>query len=225
MRSRFPAFVAAAVLMAVAIGGLQNSLLADVVVGNLGPTGSGSLSDSGSDFGPAAASLKVLAQGFTTGSDPAFLTLESISMGAFYDNAQTANLTVSLYSNGGGNNPGSLVATSSPTSVGAKGTYNFSFTPVTLAATTNYWVVPQFDVDWFWYLPQSEAQPVAENGSGYGYLGTRRSDGTISGTWSNTSQPYAVSVNAVPEPTTIGLAIAGLAGCGLAFARRRMKTR
>ncbi len=192
-----------------------------MVFGNLGPTGAGAISDSGSDFGPSAASLKVLAQGFTTGSNTDFLTLQSVVLGAFYDNFVTENLTVGLYSNGGGNNPGTLLATSSPTSVGAKGKYTFGFSDYELSATTSYWIVPQFDVDWFWYINDAETQPEQQNSSGYGYLGTRRSNGTIAGTWSNTSQPYSLSVNAVPEPGTIGLAIAGICAGGVALARRR----
>jgi hypothetical protein len=203
------------------ISASAQSVRADVVFGNLGPTGAGAISDSGSDFGPSAASLKVLAQGFTTGSNTDFLTLQSVVLGAFYDNFVTENLTVGLYSNGGGNNPGTLLATSSPTSVGAKGKYTFGFSDYELSATTSYWIVPQFDVDWFWYINDAETQPEQQNSSGYGYLGTRRSNGTIAGTWSNTSQPYSLSVNAVPEPGTIGLAIAGICAGGVALARRR----
>jgi hypothetical protein len=81
--------------------------------------------------------------------------------------------------------------------------------------------VPQFDADWFWYLNDDETQPIAQNSSGFGYLGTRRSNGTIAGTWSNTSQPYTVSITAVPEPSTYALAATALGLCGIAAARRR----
>jgi hypothetical protein len=221
MNARLAMFGATALIAALVGYGSGSPVHAEVVFGNLGPNGTALLSDSGSDFGPSAASLKVLAQGFTTGTDSAFLTMQSISLGAFYDNVTTQNFTVALYSNGGGNNPGSLIATSNATPVGAKGTYSFSFTPVTLAASTSYWVVPQFDADWFWYLNDDETQPIAQNSSGFGYLGTRRSNGTIAGTWSNTSQPYTVSITAVPEPSTYALAATALGLCGIAAARRR----
>jgi hypothetical protein len=198
-----------------------------IVFGNLGADGSGLLSDSGSDFGPAAASLKILAQGFTTGSDPDFLTIQSVSIGAFYDNFTTASLTLSIYSNSGGN-PGTVVATSGATTVGAKGLYTFSFSSLNLSASTSYWVVPQFDVDWFWYLNDAETQPVGLNSSGYSYLGTKRSNNDITGTWTNTSQPYSLTITAgsgapIPEPGT--WAAAALLAGGAAFARwRKRKT-
>jgi hypothetical protein len=217
--SRFVASLA----VAAALLGLSSmpAAQAEVVFGNLGPTGAGVLSDSGSDFGPSAGSLKVLAQGFTTGTNPDFLTVQSISMGAFFNVSTTANRTVAIYSNVGGN-PGSIVATSNATQVGDKATYTFGFSPVKLVAETSYWVVPQFDADWFWYISDDESQPVAQNSSGYGYLGTRRSSVDITGTWSSTFQPYAVSIQAVPEPSTFVLMATALGlGCVAAIRRRR----
>ncbi|MFM8494485.1 MAG: choice-of-anchor R domain-containing protein [Planctomycetia bacterium] len=184
------------------------------------PNGPDDLADTGSDFGPSASTLKILAQGFTTGSNPSLLTLQSVQMGAFFNETSSAARTVSIYTNSGGN-PGSLVATSSPVSVQGKGLYTFAFDPIDLAASTSYFVVPQFNVDWFWYITESEEQPVGVNGSGYVYLSTRRSNGTLAGTWSNTSQAYAVSVVAVPEPAPLLLVAAGAAG--LVGLRQRRK--
>lgn len=196
-----------------------------IVFGNLGADGSGLLSDSGSDFGPGAATLKILAQGFTTGSDPDFLTIQSVSIGAFFDNFATASRTLSIYSNSGGN-PGSVVATSGATTIGAKGLYTFSFSSLNLSASTSYWVVPQFNADWFWYINDAETQPVGLNSSGYSYLGTKRSNNDITGTWSNTSQPYSLTITAgsgapIPEPGT--WAAAALLVGGAAFARWRKR--
>ena len=198
---------------------------AEIVFGNLGANGSGALSDSGSDFGPSASTLKILAQGFTTGTDPDFLTIQSVSIGAFYDNFATASRTLSIYSNTGGN-PGTVVATSGATTVGAKGLYTFSFSSLNLSASTSYWVVPQFSDDWFWYVNAAEEQPVGLNSSGYSYLGTKRSNNDITGSWSNTIQPYSLTITAgssapIPEPGT--WAAAALLVGGAAFARWRKR--
>ena len=196
-----------------------------IVFGNLGADGSGLLSDSGSDFGPSAVSLKILAQGFTTGSDPDFLTIQSVSIGAFFDNFATASRTLSIYSNSGGN-PGSVVATSGATTIGAKGLYTFSFSSLNLSASTSYWVVPQFNADWFWYLNDAVEQPVGLNSSGYSYLGTKRSNNDITGTWNNVILPYSLTITAgsgapIPEPGT--WAAAALLVGGAAFARWRKR--
>jgi hypothetical protein len=198
---------------------------AEIVFGNLGANGTGALSDSGSDFGPGASTLKILAQGFTTGTDPDFLTIQSVSIGAFYDNSGTASRTLSIYSNTGGN-PGTVVATSGATTVGAKGLYTFSFSSLNLSASTSYWVVPQFNQDWFWYTNDADEQPVGLNASGYSYLGTKRSDNNITGTWRNATSPYSLTITAgssapIPEPGT--WAAAALLVGGAAFARWRKR--
>jgi hypothetical protein len=192
-----------------------------LVYGNMGPTGTTNLGDSGSDFGPSAATLKILAQGFTSGTD--LLQVTSVTLGAY--SAPVGNRTVSIYANIGGNPGGAPLYTSSQTSVGGKGPYAFSFSNAVLAPSTSYWIVPQFDVDWFWYTALDENQPDGLNASGYAFLGTRRSGGNMSGTWNNTNQPYNVSISAinpVPEPSSIALAGVGIVVAGFSL-RRRMR--
>ena len=199
---------------------------AEIVFGNLGANGTGALSDSGSDFGPSATSLKILAQGFTTGTDPDFLTIQSVSIGAFYDNLGTASRTLSIYSNNIEDNPGTVVATSGATTIGAKGVYTFSFSSLNLSASTSYWVVPQFNQDWFWYFNNEEEPPVGLNASGYSYLKTRRSNNDITGDWRSAISIYSLTITAgssapIPEPGT--WAAAALLVGGAAFARWRKR--
>lgn len=198
---------------------VQSVSRADVVYGNLGPLGDGTLSDTNTDFGPSAGSNKILAQGFTTGSDPAFLKLLSVTIGAFAETPSSR--TVAIYTNDGGN-PGSLVDTSTTATVQAKDYYTFEFFGLDLSPSTSYWVVPQFDSDWSWYSEDNFSQPSGQNGSGYSYLGARRSNGTLAGTWSNTSSGLSVSLQAVPEPSSIILGLAGVAGFVSFRLRQRM---
>ena len=87
-------------------------------------------------------------------------------------------------------------------------------------------MVPQFSDDWFWYVNAAEEQPVGLNSSGYSYLGTKRSNNDITGSWSNTIQPYSLTITAgssapIPEPGT--WAAAALLVGGAAFARWRKR--
>jgi hypothetical protein len=222
MKTRFNSFAAAALLMAVAVGGSQTSLRADVVFGNLGPTGSLGISSTQTDFGPGSATTAALAQGFTTGVASTDLQLQSVTIGAFATSVGTLPRTISIYSNSS-NAPGSPVFTSAPTEVGNNAKYTFNFTSATLSANTSYWVVPDFSVPWTWVFEATDFTPPSQqNSSGYSYLGSSRIQNTAPGVWAPGPTAYSISVSAVPEPGTVGLAIAGLAACGLAFARRRM---
>lgn len=206
------------------VAGFGQSVLAaptsDVVYGNLGVSGTDPLGDFGSDLGPSAATSKILAQGFTTGSSADYLKVQGVTMGAFAETLSPR--TVSIYTNAVGDVPGTLVATSSAVDVQAKNSYVFGFDNVALSPSTSYWVVPQFDADWFWYLDEDIVAPVEQNGSGYSYLGTKRSNNNLAGTWSNTSQGLSLSINAVPEPSTIALAVVGVAGLVGFRLRRRL---
>lgn len=194
---------------------------AEVVFGNLGSTGTNGLSSTNTDIGPGAATTLALAQGFTTGGGSTSLLVQSITIGAFVDGV--ANRTVSIYSSVG-NAPGSALYTSSATSVSGQAKYVFNFSGALLGAGTSYWVVPDFSVDWSWYLESTEStQPSGQNSSGYSYLGTQRQTQASPGTWVATALPYSVSIDAVtvPEPSTYALAAVGLGIAGMARARRR----
>lgn len=205
-----------------AFGTVKAAPVTDVVFGNLGADGSSGLSSTNTDIGPASAVTLALAQGFTTGTGSTRLQLQSVTLGAFVDG--TANRTVSIYSNVS-NAPGTALFTSSPTSVSAQNKYTFNFSGANLTAGTNYWVVPDFSVDWSWYTEATDStQPEEQNASGYSYLGTKKMQAASPGTWSNTLLPYSLSVNAVvpvPEPSTYALAAVGLAVAGFVRARRR----
>lgn len=196
------------------------SVRADVVYGNLGSDGNGALSDLGADFGPSAAVFKILAQGFTTGSSVDFLTLQTVSIGAFAESASARGLAI--YTNAVGDVPGTFVAGSSAVIVQAKDTYTFNFGGVELDPSTSYWVVPQFNADWFWYQNEELVPPVGQNGSGYTFLGAKRSNNDLSGVWANTSSAFSVSISAVPEPSSVIMGIAGATGLVAFRLRRRM---
>lgn len=207
-------------------GFVRAAPVTDVVFGNLGADGSGGLSSTNTDIGPASATTLALAQGFTTGTASTRLQVTSVTIGAFVDG--TANRTVSIYDNVS-NAPGSAVYTSSATSVSGQAKYTFNFSGANLTAGTSYWIVPDFGVDWSWYTEGTDStQPSMQNASGYAYLGTKRQAALDPGSWVNTLLPYSLSVNAivpVPEPTTYALAVAGLGFVGLVGARRRGRVR
>lgn len=221
MLSHIPRIGAIALVVALAVPLGATAVHAEVVFGNLGETGVGDISGTNTDIVPvatAAGQFSGLAQGFTTGSLTEFLTLQSVTLGLFADVGVSAR-TVSLFTNAAGN-PGTLVATSSPVNVGAAGLYTFDFGSIPLAANTGYWIVPQPDVSW--HVEAAFTNPTAENGSGYGSLGTRAQTFASGGNWTSTGlTSYAVSVTAVPEPSTYALAATALCLCGIAVARRR----
>lgn len=191
---------------------------ATVVFGNLGASGTNSIGSTNTDFGPDDNNELSLAQGFISGGSSQFLTVTSITLGLFFDSQNTANRTVSIFSDSSGA-PGSAVFTSAAAAVGNTGTYTFNFSNATLAPNTPYWIVPQGPMSW--YNNQAETQPTAQNSSGFSYLGSLRLNAPSPGSWGNTIQPLSVSVVAVPEPATVGLlAVAGLTG-GFTLVRRR----
>jgi hypothetical protein len=199
------------------------SVRAEVVFGNLGSTGAGGLNGSSTDIvavATAEGEYSGLAQGFTTGSLTNFLQLQSVVLGLFAEVGVPAR-TVSLFSNNGGV-PGTQLAVSNAVSVGAQAKYTFSFSNYQLDASTSYWIVPQPDVSW--HLSQPVAVPIERNSSGYTYLGSAQKTFESGNAWSNPADDnrFSVSVQAVPEPSTVALGIAGVAGLVAFRLRRRM---
>jgi hypothetical protein len=192
---------------------------AEIVFGNLGATGTGGLSSTNTDFGPSSLTTLALAQGFTTGTSN--LTLQSVTLGLFAASSPaTLPRTVALYSSAS-NQPNSLIATSSTVQVGEAGKYTFAFSIPDLSPSTSYWIVPEQGSSW--YLNAVEEQPVGLNASGYSYLGTKRQTISNPGTWVNSSLPYSVSIEAVPEPSSI--VMASLGGLGLLAIERNRRRR
>lgn len=207
-------------------GIVQAAPLTDVVFGNLGSSGTNSLTPTSTLVGPAANEIW-LAQGFNTGTS-ASLSLSSIALG-LATIVESSTTTVSVYSNNSGA-PGTLLFTSSPVTItgSTQSTYVFPFSGATLTASTDYWIVPNSGVAWFQStnVPSGAATPAAQNGSGYSYLGTIESDTVdiVPGSWGGAgSIRYSVSLQAVavPEPTTYALAAIGLGVTGFVRARRR----
>lgn len=195
--------VAAVVAPAVSVG--------QVVYGNLGSSGTGALGLTNTDIDLNA----WVGQGFSTGTSTS-TTLQSITMGLFYDNSLTAPFTIKLYNDISGQ-PGTVVATSSATSVGTTGLYTFPFSSFSLSPSTTYWAVPNPGVSW--YRNATESTPTEQNSSGYQYSSTL-SSANGGGSWTPINAGYSISVNAVPEPASIGLMVLGAAGLGVTALRR-----
>ena len=162
-----------------------------------------------------------LAQGFTTGISD--LTLQSVTLGLFAASSPaTLPRTVALYSSVS-NAPGSLLFTSGTVNGGEQATYTFTSDATQLSPNTSYWIVPEQGSSW--YLNAAETQPVTQNGSGYSYLGTRKQVVSDPGTWTNNALPYSVTVQAVPEPSTIVMAGLGIVGVAVLDHKRRQRRR
>lgn len=173
-----------------------------------------------------------LAQGFTIGSTP--YELSSVDIGLRIDGTAptSSEIFISLYTNNGSNNPGSLIgsfntASPSPSFVlNDNGVYRFNYTgPTTLAANTTYWVVVSTTptsplYDWYYAQGGPTDTPTVKNSSGVSYFGTRT---MLTSTWANADGTYSgmrYSVNVVPEPSTYALGLAGTLVLGT-IARRR----
>ena len=185
---------------------------AGVVLSNMGANG---LTDTSSATNTDILANNWLASGFTTGADA--LKLDWVSIVGF--NNDVGSKTVAIYSDNAGS-PGTLVATSSGTTVTTKNVYQFNFSGANLAASTSYWVLPQVGLSW--YIESANAAPTAQNASGFSYLGVKTSTNSGS-SWNTSPFNYTVGISAspaaVPEPAITSLVCVG----GIAFMRRRMK--
>jgi hypothetical protein len=185
---------------------------AGVVLSNMGANG---LTDTSGPTNTDILASNWLASGFTTGADA--LKLDWVSVVGF--NNDVGSKTLAIYSDNAGS-PGTLVATSSGTTVTTKDVYQFNFSGTNLAASTSYWVLPQVGLSW--YIQSANAAPTAQNASGFSYLGVKTSTNSGS-SWNTSAFNYTVGISAspaaVPEPAITSLVCVG----GIAFMRRRMK--
>jgi hypothetical protein len=199
---------------------------AEIVFGNLGASGTGAIGTTNTDIGTQdPVDINWLAQGFNTGTS-SNLTVTSVRLGLFGSNPGTIPLTVSIFASGTGGVPAALpLYTSSVTQVGSAARYAFTFSNAVLEPNTSYFIVPNGG-SWYWNTG-SPAAPIGQNASGYSFVSTLESyyQGTTpAGPWeTGSSVRYSVSVEAVPEPSTI--VMAGLGGLGLLAMERNRRRR
>jgi hypothetical protein len=196
------------------------SAQAEVVLGNLGASGTGAVGTTGFQFGSSVAIP------FVTGSSAANLT--DVVIGVQGDLVASQNVAATLYANNGGV-PAStpLGWTDSVTVLSSAGpsAITFSATPFQLSPSTNYWMVVSPDVAMTWIAANPTATPTSQNGSDWSYP----AGGALAaseGFWNPMAQDnaFSVSATAVPEPGTLALAaFAGVAGLASLRLRRRKR--
>lgn len=197
---------------------------ADVVFGNLNAAEDRPLGTTETTLGSGNVdAINWLAQGFNTNS-ATLLDVQSVLIG-LRSTSGTVPITVSIFGDVSGSPGSSPLFTSSPTSVSTTNKYSFTFTGATLQANTAYWIVPNGGS---WFFNTGSAAPVGLNSSGYTYVGTKESQSTAptpaSASWdAGASSRYSVSITAVPEPSTLGLAGVGLVTIVGLEARRRLR--
>lgn len=185
---------------------------ANTVYGNLGTSGTSAVGGFNEDTGPNANPVKFVAQGFSAASPN--LSVSSISMWLFGDPSQ---VTLGIFADNAGSPAASPLFTSNTQEVGGKDLYTFGFSGANLSNGVNYWVSP-VNSDVSWYL--AGGAPTGQNGSGYTYVATKESSNGTSWTPATTNA-YSMSIAAVPEPSSLAIAGAGIVLAGLAVARRR----
>jgi hypothetical protein len=209
----------ASLIVLMAVGGSAAMGSTVVVLGNLGASGTtGGLSTTNTGITNAFR----VAQVFNTGT-AVDQQLTSVTLGAF--SASGSTLGLSVYNDAGGT-PGSLFAQSTNTiqlSTNTNGSLNtWLFSNAAMVPNTNYWIVPTVGMNWS-LRSSFTAFPTEQNDSGYSYVGAYESSnsGASWGLVEGGQAAYAVSIQAVPEPSTWAMAAAGAGLVGLIRWRRR----
>jgi hypothetical protein len=187
---------------------------AGLIVGNLDGNDNG-YSRANTTDGPY-----VKAMGFTMASQSYTITSATLRLRERYTDGQPdiVSLLLNLYSDVLGQ-PGSFLGTFTPPALPLANTpTNYVFTPVgtlTLAANQSYWMLFNFvsapgDVESGWY---GSIPNIPTTGPGGTYLGSKRSVDNLA-TWqdSDLTNSYQLDGNPVPEPGTLALMFAGVAG-------------
>jgi hypothetical protein len=203
---------------------------AEVVFGNLGASGTDAIDDGFlSRIGSTTLGQpgNQVAFAFTSSSNPLFLELTKASLG-LGSNVPYPTGVLNLVADNAGLPTGSILA-SATSSLGPDAKYNFNFSNYALTANTKYWLRLQdpnasTPSSFSWLQNANAAAPSALNGSGYAFDSVSRS---INGgsTWNAfpDGAKLAISIEAVPEPSTI--VMAGLGGLGLLVMERNRRRR
>ena len=170
------------------------------------------------------------ASGFTTGTNPDFLGLTSVSLQlATSGTTVSSNPIIELYS--GVSFPsafvGSLSATSAVTSASATSvTFTPASSPLALTASTTYWVVARASAGdaYNWYF--SSGAPTVQNSADWtlpSNSGQKSTNGgsTYSADFFTSLSTIDVQVVSVPEPSTVVMAGVGLLGLAMIGRSRR----
>jgi hypothetical protein len=180
----------------------------------------------GSDgVGPGGLVEGPLYDSFSTGTGPGFL-LTGVQLLLSNGGDSFGTASIGIYNNNAGTSPpspGSLVATigtvANSSLSGTASVWNVSLSsPLSLAASTRYWVglSTSNNASMQWWYASSNA------GTGVANEFFSNSDGNFANAG---DRPYqmSVSVNALPEPSTYAMALAGLACGGYTMFRRRKR--
>jgi hypothetical protein len=216
MRFKPAALTALFAALALSALSIPSAARAGVVLGNLGADGSGPIAD----FGQGVGSNSQFAYGFTTGPTIWDRKLDGVVFGLIDQDGAT--ITANLFTDNAGN-PGTLVTligTGTATSSGTKVQFGPA-SPITLDLNTTYWITLSTPGAFTWAEADPAVVPTSQNGSGWLHFGSLRKSGT--NPWVVITSDKAVSLSAVPEPSTYALAGIGLAAAG--FARRLRKAR
>jgi hypothetical protein len=203
---------------------------AGVVFGNMGASTEEPL-DTGFNFnvGLSGTATNVLAQGFTTGTSPGYLEIQSVILG-FGAPANNPSPVVQLMAASSGTNPsGTVLGTFAGPTLTTTDKYTYSLpAAITLDPLTSYFVVVSDEnagsgSNFNWYLQDGDESPVGLNSSGYSYYATRKS--TNGGTsWVSggiVGAGTSISLIAVPEPPALLLSGIGVAAAIFGMQRRR----
>jgi len=208
----FPAVVALS--LAFAFAGTAN---AGIVAGNLGGSGTNALA-SGSQF---FSSTSWIAQGFSVPSGSGVDDqLVSVSVGLSAP-VGDGSATASLYSGTSQPTGTALVTDTVAVSGTTAALYTFNLGQQ-LSGGTNYWIVLSGASFLGWNQNDALAAPITQNSSGWGFIDslTSSNSGSSWTTGGGSTDASAISVTAVPEPSSLALAGLGILAAGFVSRKR-----
>lgn len=208
------------------------SARADVVLGNLGPEGTGPLSGQFTQTAPTGiqtTTSRAIAMGFVVTNDPYNRVLSAVTLGLsnHLANPASTSRSVAVYTSINGVPSSTPFAISDSVVVTGTSrnsyTFNFSGLPLLTKGAT-YWVVPSESSIVRWFRSNPTINPEEFSESGYSYAGALRKNNTnqwVAATFPNYS--FSLAIIPVPESSTLTLAGIGLVIGG--WAARRSQRR